>query len=361
MKYIVYETTNLINNKIYIGVHKTVNPEIFDGYIGCGVLATQPNTYNHPKTHFQFAVKKYGPENFKRKILAVFDTLEEASDLERELVNEEFLARDDVYNMILGGVDDNFYIVVPCYQYDLDGNFIAEYESIKDASIAMNCHHSLIDHAIALKIKGKNYLWSNTKFDKLDISTYNLGLNHQIPIYVYSKQGYLIDEYPNTTQASKGLKLGSTKIKKARTLGLLIKDSFYLCEVKDKTYTEARLRYIESREVHKYKGKTGEYIETYSTQLEAEEKNLNSNISVALIQQVTCDNGFFWSLEKLPNYYSKSAKKVKRKVGKYDLQGNLVKIYDSATAAEKENGTSVWKVLNGTNKTQKGHVYKYLS
>lgn len=42
MKYIVYLTKNLkskINgtNKIYIGVHKTENPEIFDGYIGCGV------------------------------------------------------------------------------------------------------------------------------------------------------------------------------------------------------------------------------------------------------------------------------------------------------------------------------------
>lgn len=42
MKYIVYLTTNInssINgiNRIYIGVHQTKNPEIFDGYIGCGV------------------------------------------------------------------------------------------------------------------------------------------------------------------------------------------------------------------------------------------------------------------------------------------------------------------------------------
>lgn len=36
MKYIVYKTTNLINNKIYVGVHRT-NPDINDGYIGCGV------------------------------------------------------------------------------------------------------------------------------------------------------------------------------------------------------------------------------------------------------------------------------------------------------------------------------------
>lgn len=34
LKWIVYCTTCTINNKIYIGVHKTVNPEVFDGYLG---------------------------------------------------------------------------------------------------------------------------------------------------------------------------------------------------------------------------------------------------------------------------------------------------------------------------------------
>ena len=30
MKYIVYQTINIKNNKIYIGVHKTENPDVFD-------------------------------------------------------------------------------------------------------------------------------------------------------------------------------------------------------------------------------------------------------------------------------------------------------------------------------------------
>ncbi len=360
MKYIVYETTNLINGKIYIGVHKTINPEVFDGYIGCGVLVTQPNTYNYPKTHFQFAVKKYGPKNFRRKTLAVFNSLEEASNLERELVNEEFLARDDVYNMILGGIDDNFYIVVPCYQYDLEGNFIKEYSSIKEASVEMNCHHSLINHAIALKTKGKNYLWTNFKFDKLDISTYNLGLNHQIPIYVYSKEGTLLYEFDNQTQASKTLKINIITIKNCRIFGILYKDKYYFCEVKDDNYSKARLRYVEGRSICKYNGETGKFIQKYNSQIEAERDNPTSNISKSLKQKSTCKGGFLWSLEELPKYACKK-KNEKRSVGKYDLQGNLIKIYESATAAEKENGTSVWKVLNGTNKTQKGYSYKYLS
>ena len=58
MKYIVYKTINTINNKIYIGVNKTENPDIFDSYIGCGVLVNNPSTYMNPITPFQAAVKK---------------------------------------------------------------------------------------------------------------------------------------------------------------------------------------------------------------------------------------------------------------------------------------------------------------
>lgn len=32
MKFIVYKTTCLVNGKIYIGVHQTEDPNIFDGY-----------------------------------------------------------------------------------------------------------------------------------------------------------------------------------------------------------------------------------------------------------------------------------------------------------------------------------------
>lgn len=39
MKHIVYLTINTINRHIYVGKHATKDPDVFDGYIGCGVNA----------------------------------------------------------------------------------------------------------------------------------------------------------------------------------------------------------------------------------------------------------------------------------------------------------------------------------
>ena len=64
-----------------------------------------------------------------------------------------------------------------------------------------------------------------------------------------------------------------------------------------------------------------------------------------------------WSFMKSSCVFNN--KNVKREVIKTDLSGNIVKIFESATQAANEDGNSVWKVLNGTNKTHKKHTYNY--
>ena len=86
--YLVYKTTCLLNGKIYIGQHQTY--DIDDGYLGSGILIRR-------------AIEKYGKENFKREILFECSTREEMNAKEAELVNEEFLKRNDVYNLKQGG------------------------------------------------------------------------------------------------------------------------------------------------------------------------------------------------------------------------------------------------------------------
>lgn len=90
MKYIVYETTNLVNDKKYIGVHKTENPDIFDNYYGSGKLLKE-------------AIKKYGPESFCRKTLFVFDNDDDAYLKEKELVTKEIVNSHLYYNIDVGG------------------------------------------------------------------------------------------------------------------------------------------------------------------------------------------------------------------------------------------------------------------
>lgn len=88
MYYTVYQVTNAVNGKIYIGKHQTMNPD--DGYMGSGIALGR-------------AMKKYGMEAFSKQVLFVFTNEDDMNRKEIELVTEEFVARSDTYNMTVGG------------------------------------------------------------------------------------------------------------------------------------------------------------------------------------------------------------------------------------------------------------------
>jgi len=85
--YTVYKTTNKINQKIYIGVHATTNPN--DNYLGSGIA-------------LKSSIKKYGKDKFKKEILFEYDNQEEAYLKETEIVNEDFI-KENNYNIRVGG------------------------------------------------------------------------------------------------------------------------------------------------------------------------------------------------------------------------------------------------------------------
>jgi hypothetical protein len=88
--WILYRTTNLVNSKIYVGVHKLQNTSKSRCYLGSGY-------------GLKSAIKKYGRDKFTRITLAKFNCFEDAYFAEAEMVTQEFIDRPDTYNMCLGG------------------------------------------------------------------------------------------------------------------------------------------------------------------------------------------------------------------------------------------------------------------
>lgn len=91
----IYKIINLINGKIYIGMHKT--KDLNDNYMGSGRVI---NT----------AIKKYGRENFNKEILFIFDNPEEMRQKEAELVTDDFVKNPNTYNLMQGGLGGFDYI-----------------------------------------------------------------------------------------------------------------------------------------------------------------------------------------------------------------------------------------------------------
>jgi hypothetical protein len=88
MYYIIYVTTNTVNDMYYVGMHKTKN--LADGYLGSGKNLLK-------------AVEKFGKDKFIVEILDYAENYSDLKMLEAKYVTEEVLKDPMNYNMVLGG------------------------------------------------------------------------------------------------------------------------------------------------------------------------------------------------------------------------------------------------------------------
>ena len=95
MFYTIYKITNTLNNKIYIGKHKT--KDLNDEYMGSGKLLKR-------------AIEKHGIDKFQKQILFVFDNEEDMNKKEKEIVNSLFVEDKKTYNLCIGGKGGFSYI-----------------------------------------------------------------------------------------------------------------------------------------------------------------------------------------------------------------------------------------------------------
>ena len=152
--HIVYKITNLITNKIYVGLHST--DDLDDGYMGSGVNIKQ-------------SISKYGKENFTKEIVEVFPDREQAKELERNIVTEEFITRQDTYNASLGG----------------GGGLLRELNGMYGKTASKETRQKISENAfrftseehpksISVVINGTKYPSMRDASNKLGISRYNV-------------------------------------------------------------------------------------------------------------------------------------------------------------------------------------------
>ena len=354
MKYIVYLTTNLVNRKIYVGVHRTETPEIFDGYLGNGLTIQDQSKLRHPKEPFHYAVKKYGIKNFERRTLQVFNTYEEALKLESEIVNEEFIKRKDTYNVTLGGGMPPIK-TKHIYQFDLQGNLINDYESILAASKILGVDDSAIGFAVKNHTKSNGFLWATTK--EIDLKLFDNTDVQNKKVYLYTLEGEFYKEFPSITQCAQELELSFGAVQRAFYEEYKIKN-FYISSKKLDFYLPSKIEL--TGDIHQY-SLDGIYIQTYKTIKEV--CNAFSKPMYNINQYIRMGKpyrGYLWArgtkLETLKPY--KLSPKT-RKVGQYTLDGQLVKVYNTVRAA-RADFSNVNKVLKGLATQCKGFTFKYI-
>ena len=353
MKYIVYLTTNLINNKIYIGVHGTENPNEWDHYLGCAVFDNVPNSYNKRQTPFQCAVAKYGPKNFHRKTLRVFDNLQDALNLERWLVCPSFIERTDTYNITLGGGMPPT-LEKHIYQYDLDGNFVKEWQSIISITTNFNCNKDRIRMVIDDKRSFEASYWTEEYYEKLDTKEYRPSSRGSIR--QYTTYGKFLKSFKNTTEAAKALDIDRSKITNA-IYGKYATSGFWFLKEGEtiESYLDGSIK--NNPKIYQY-DINGDFIKVYENIkiLKKEFKCNKKDLERAIKNNNELFN-YYWSYSKYDNILIENPEleqKTPRKVYQFTLEGDFIREWDSITECRKQF-PSVLQVCLG----KRNHCHKF--
>jgi hypothetical protein len=140
--YTIYQTTNEVTGKIYIGKHQT--KKLDDGYIGSG-------------KYLNNSINKHGIEKFTKKILYVFNNETDMNNKEKELVTEDFVKEDTNYNLCPGGKGGFGYI---------HANGLCDYAVVsKKGGLTPAKNPELASKNIS---NGVKIAWQNGKYNKVD-------------------------------------------------------------------------------------------------------------------------------------------------------------------------------------------------
>ena len=148
-------------------------------------------------------MRKIGINHFHIELLEETDELDEREIFWIEKLQTHFSVGG--CNLTRGGQTAAEKNKKPCYQYDLNGNFLREFESIKDASRFIGKNHRNISNTLMGKFNtAYGYRWSYDKVEKLPpLKSNHTGVSKEV--YQYDLNGAFIAKYESTKEAAKAL------------------------------------------------------------------------------------------------------------------------------------------------------------
>lgn len=250
----IYCIKNIINNKVYIGKSKNI-PERWEKHL----YALKSNT--HPNFHLQSSFNKYGEGNFSFIILGSFKEVEEVTlnELEIKLIKQYKSHIDSYgYNKTFGGegashieevkqkisnslkgrpLDEKRKNIlkqantgrkqskeeiqkrtekqkIKILQYDLEGNFVREWSSMREAANELNIYESGINACVNGKSKfSRGFIWKR-KENPIEYvqKPKKVYMGKPFQVIQYTLEGLLIKTWISISEASKQTKTSKSSI-----------------------------------------------------------------------------------------------------------------------------------------------------
>lgn len=294
----IYKITNKINNKIYIGFTQKTIEDRWKTHI----QTAYDNTSKDYNAIFKKAIRKYGPDNFLIEKIDEGQTLQELKEKEIYWVKYfnayAFDENNNGYNSTRGGDSPFELLQKPIYKIDTITGNILE--SYNSISEAERKYGRGIQETLKRKNHAtiKTYTWIYQD-EIFNKEEYWINNNY---ICQLDLKGQLIQIWIGPTEASKNLNITQGNISSC---------------------------------LNNTRTKAGEFQWCYY-------KNLKERINIPWVESKKAHN--------------------KKSVNQYDLLGNFIKTWSSASEAAKELGlqnSKITAVCRGTRKTTGGFKWQY--
>ena len=261
----IYKIENKINKKVYIGQSINYEKRMLEHIWG------RKNEKQHIQQVIDRAIKKYGKENFNFEKIIDCENQEEADELERYYIKKYNSLKPNGYNVLKGGrFQQGAWNSKKIKVYDLEANFLGEYESASEYERLFPKYNALqINASCRKKTRCKDKMFRFAEDEKPEKYVKPESCRKK-KIYQYDIYGNFINEYESVSIASQ-----KTKIPRPQISNCLIGHTLTAKNYQWKYFKKDKIEPLTSKMLNS-KGfqiqkidENGNIIKTYYTTIEA--------------------------------------------------------------------------------------------